>query len=290
MCSATTASVLQRNHRVCSQIAPSAGMTSRMNSGLERITSVRFTNYKAFSEYWATFRDFNVLVGPNNAGKSTILGALRILSEGIRKARARNPEPLRSIPGKIRGYAVDLRGLPVSTENVFHNYNDSEAATVAFRVSNGNQLILWFQEQGACHLVTESNRPVRSTSDFKREFPLTIAFVPVLGPVEHNERLNEAETARRALFSHNASRNFRNIWHHFREGFAEFKDTVRTTWPGMDIDPPELTYFEDKPVLHMFCPEERFPRELYWSGFGFQVVPNAHVHPTFQKRLPLGRG
>ena len=163
-----------------------------MNSALERITSVRFANYKAFKDYSASFRDFNVLVGPNNAGKSTILGAIRILSEGIRKARTRNPERVWNIPGKLRGYAIHIRGLPVSTENVFHDYNDSEPAVVAFRVSNGNQLLLYFLEQGSCFLVTDSNRPVRSTTDFKREFPLIIAFVPVLGPVEHNERLNEA--------------------------------------------------------------------------------------------------
>ena len=23
--------------------------------------------------------------------------------------------------------------------------------------------------------------------------------------------------------------------------------------------------------LHMFCPEERIPREIFWAGFGFQV-------------------
>lgn len=237
----------------------------------DRITSVRFSNYKAFNEYSASFREFNVLVGPNNAGKSTILGAIRILSEGIRKARSRNPESVSGFTGKIRGYAIDLRGLPVSTENVFHNYNDAEPAIVTFRISNGNELILWFPEQGACYLFTESKKPVRSTTDFKREFPLIIAFVPVLGPVEHNEQLNEAETARRALFTHNASRNFRNTWHHFRDGFAEFKETIRATWPGMDIDPPEMGRHDDKVVLHMFCPEERFPRELFWAGFGFQV-------------------
>jgi len=236
-----------------------------------RITSARFVNYKAFRDYSASFRDFNVLVGPNNAGKSTILGALRILSEAVRKARTRNPEIVNGFKGKIRGYSIDLRGLPVSTENVFHNYNDSEPAVIRFRISNGNELILWFPEQGVCYLFTESEKPVRSTSDFKREFPLTIAFVPVLGPVEHNERLNQPETARRALFTHNASRNFRNIWYHSPEGFQEFKATIKSTWPGMDIDPPEIGTHDDETVLHMFCPEERVPRELFWAGFGFQV-------------------
>ena len=56
------------------------------------ITSVRFSHYKAFSSFVIHLQEFNVLVGPNNSGKSTIVGAFRILHEGLRKARAKSPE------------------------------------------------------------------------------------------------------------------------------------------------------------------------------------------------------
>ena len=59
-----------------------------------RITSVRFSRYKAFESFQIALHDFNVLVGPNNAGKSTIIGAFRILAEGLRRAKARNPTPI----------------------------------------------------------------------------------------------------------------------------------------------------------------------------------------------------
>ena len=39
----------------------------------------------------------------------------------------------------------------------------------------------------------------------------------------------------------------------------------------MDIERPQLDRIDDKTLLHMFCPEERIPREIFWSGFGFQV-------------------
>ncbi len=63
------------------------------------ITSIHFRNYKAFRDYSVSLNDFNVLVGPNNAGKSTVLGSLRILSEALRKAHSRTPE---WISGTIR--------------------------------------------------------------------------------------------------------------------------------------------------------------------------------------------
>lgn len=235
-------------------------------------TEVDFRNYKAFKSFRLHLNDFNVMVGPNNAGKSTVLGAFRILAEGMRRGRSRTPELIRGPRGNTHGYPVKLDGLPVSTENVFHNYDDSEAATVTFSLSNGNKLILYFPQRGACYLLTETiGRPVRQTAGFKREFDAAISFVPVLGPVDHNEPLYQREAARTALLSHGASRNFRNIWHHFPESFADFRTMIRETWPGMDINAPEVSYDANRPTLHMFCPEDRYPREIFWAGFGFQV-------------------
>ena len=46
---------------------------------------------------------------------------------------------------------------------------------------------------------------------------------------------------------------------------------VQSTWPGMDIEPPQLISDSGKTKLVMFCPEDRIPREIYWAGFGFHV-------------------
>jgi hypothetical protein len=95
--------------------------------------------------------------------------------------------------------------------------------------------------------------------------------VPILGPVEHNEQLFQKEAAREALLTHRASRHFRNIWHYNPASFDEFRSLVQTTWPGMDIKRPEIDSSHEKPLLHMFCPEERIDREIFWAGFDFQV-------------------
>lgn len=239
---------------------------------IQHFTSVRFHNFKAFRKYSVSLKEFNVLVGPNNAGKSTIISAFRILSEGIRKALARKSEFLELPNQSTWGYRVSLIDLPVATENVFYNYDDKESAIVQFRLTNGNELKLCFPAINECYMTcSTTGKQVRSPADFKREFNVSLGFVPILGPVEHKEPLYQKEAARLALLTHRASRNFRNIWYHYPEGFEEFRSLIRTTWPGMDIEPPELDHTHDEPRLHMFCPEERFPREIFWAGFGFQV-------------------
>ena len=224
------------------------------------------------SSFKLHLRHFNILVGPNNAGKSTILAAFRILAAAMRKANARKPEMVGGPQGRSFGYVIDLDATSVAEENIFFNYDDSEAATVTFKLSNKNELILYFPEQGVCHLIVETQgKPVRSPTSFRSQFNCPIGFVPILGPVEHNEPLYAQEAARLALFNYRAARNFRNIWYHFPEKFDAFRTALIQTWPGMDIEPPIVDSPYQKPRLHMFCPEDRIPREIFWAGFGFQV-------------------
>src|SRR5271157_2015237 len=269
--------------------------------------AVHFRNYKTFKDFRLSLRSFNVLVGRNNSGKSTILGAFRILAEGIRRARARNPMAV-SAPCEEAswGYQVSLAEVPIATENVFFNYDDSEPSVVTFELSNGHSLILLFREAGVCYLIPKSERRgIRSASQFKAEFPVDVAFVPILGPVEHDEPLYKQEAARLALLTHRASRNFRNIWYHSPDQFDDFRRLINETWPGMDINRPEIDTSHGNPMLRIFCPEDRIARELYWSGFGFQVwcqmltfvmrakqasillidEPDIYLHPDLQRRL-----
>ena len=238
----------------------------------EHFTSVRFNHYKAFRTYSISLHRFNILVGPNNCGKSTILGAFRILAEGMRKARSRNPTFVPGPDGETRGYLVELQDIPVATENVFYNYDDSQPTKVCFRISNGNELLLFFPERERCFLICQTQgKPVTSPLTFRSQYNVSIGFVPILGPVEHDEPLYQKEAARMALLTHRAARNFRNIWYHYPDYFDKFRALIGSTWPGMDIQKPEVDMTHTKTLLRMFCPEERIPREIFWAGFGFQV-------------------
>jgi hypothetical protein len=121
-------------------------------------------------------------------------------------------------------------------------------------------------------LILETQaRLIQNPSTFRSHFRCPIGFVPILGPVEHHEPLYEKEAARLALFSYRAARNFRNIWYHYPDRFDVFRNALKQTWPGMDIEPPTVDTTHQKPRLHMFCPEDRIPREIFWAGFGFHV-------------------
>ena len=240
---------------------------------LQRYVRVDFDHFKAFPKFSLQLRNFNILVGPNNAGKSTVLTAFRILSAGLRKAMSRKPQIVSGLHGRGFGYIVDLKSISVAEENIFFNYDESRPASIRFVLSNKNELVLYFPEQGSCTLmaVPANGKTPQSPREFEKSFNAPIGFVPILGPVDHDEQLFEKEAARLALFNYRAARNFRNIWYHYPEKFGEFRDILTRTWPGMDIQRPEVHHAEKKAFLYIFCPEGRIPREIFWAGFGFQV-------------------
>ena len=191
---------------------------------------VDFQRFKAFASFSLQLRHFNILVGPNNSGKSTILAAFRILAAAMRTANTRKPKMGAGPNGRTLGYAVELNSISVAEENLFFNYDDSKAATVTFRLSNQNELTLYFPRQGVCFLIADAQgKSVTTPSAFRSQFNCLIGFVPILGPIEHNENLYAKEAARLALFNYRAARNFRNIWFHFPEKWNEFRSVLNAT-------------------------------------------------------------
>src|SRR5687767_3867503 len=150
---------------------------------MQHITSIKYKNYKSFNQFTVSLNEFNILVGPNNAGKSTIIGSLKILAEGIRKARSRKPALITSPKGiEVLGYEIDLNQVPVATENVFHNYDEDSPAIIEFKLSDGGYLQVFFPRRGESYMYHESDRViVRSPSEFKNHVSLEIGFVPILG-------------------------------------------------------------------------------------------------------------
>ena len=269
------------------------------------ITSVRFSNFKALREYSISLQSMNVLVGPNNSGKSTILSAFRVLEQAMKTANSRKAIRVQTHHGRhASGHNIPEVNLPISMENVHSDYAEQDSF-IEFRFSNRNLLYLYFPINGGCTLYWEvTGRPITNPSTFKREFPVRVQVVPVLGPIEQNEEIVTDETVRRATGTPRASRHFRNFWYKNPDGFDAFQSLVESTWPGMSIGRPEITSPLDRRLV-MFCSEQRIDRELYWSGLGFQVwcqllthisrsntsdllvidEPEVYLHPDVQRQL-----
>jgi len=160
------------------------------------ITSAHFNNFKAFPRYSMSLQEMNILVGPNNSGKSTLLAAFRLLESGLRRARARSAELVPGPNGERWGHRISEESVPISLENIHTNYDEVDT-TVTFRLSNTNQLHLYFPRDSGCYLIPDDKRSPRTAGIFRTDFPVYLSAVPVLGPVEHREVQLTEETVQR---------------------------------------------------------------------------------------------
>lgn len=248
----------------------------------------------------------NILVGPNNCGKSTVISAFRILDVGLKLAFKKRATLIPSYNGgRAFGHRVPIDHIPVAIENVHTDYEDVDSR-IEFRISNGNKFILYFPLDGGCYLFWETTgHDVSTPGKLRQAFPVQIQVVPVLGPLEHEESIVAEDTVKRSLNTHRASRHFRNYWRYFPEGFEDFSSLVAKTWPGMELRLPELPSQLDQKLI-MLCHENRIAREIFWAGFGFQVwcqllthisraaasasilivdEPEIYLHPDVQRQL-----
>jgi len=284
-------------------------MATRTNVRLSRI---QLKNLKAFKEFSFSLEEMNILVGANNAGKSTLLNVVRALDVGLRRANSRRPKLLLGPDGEeLLGWEIDANSLPMSLENIHTDCDDDIDTFAGFQFTNGTSLILFFPPTGGCRLLARRGGSI--SKSLRDTLPYKIHCVPTLGPVEKDERLIEKATVLRNLETHRASRHFRNYWHHFPDGFDDFAALLASTWPGMTVTMPKLVLLASgsggspEPRLVMWCNEHRLARELYWSGFGFQVwcqilthvssaitngerlivldEPETYLHPELQRQL-----
>ena len=271
------------------------------------IENIQLKDFRKFPEFQCRFRKGNILVGPNNTGKSSILDAFRLLEACLRHSRTRNPSPLQ-IEGRygvLMGYEVPDTVLPFSLANVTHDYSERDAV-IEFRHSNkSTATILLNPDRTTRFFVDAGGAYLATTSKLRSAFPVNLVVVPTLAPLEADEAWVRDETVNRNSATRLASRVLRNIW--YRRGndeFDSFRAEVERAWPSITLKKPELRR-STPPIVEMFYSEDRLDREVQWAGFGFQAwlqlqthllrgtsgsiliidEPDIYLHPDLQRRL-----
>ena len=101
--------------------------------------------------------------------------------------------------GRRLAYLIPTDGLAVSIENIHTDLVDSDTR-VEYRLKGGGQLLLYFPPDGTCiFCVGEGLDLPPSPSVFRRVVPLNVVQVPVLGPLEDEEKLVQETTLRRGI-------------------------------------------------------------------------------------------
>lgn len=99
------------------------------------IERLNLKNYRCFKDTTIHFKNLSIIVGKNNAGKSTLIEALRIVSIATNRAKHINynkPPDWLHLKEDIYGISPSIDNLDISSKNIFHMYGEGPAVITAF--------------------------------------------------------------------------------------------------------------------------------------------------------------
>ena len=273
------------------------------------IESTEFTRFRGFERMRVGLAPHAYLVGPNSAGKSTVLEAVGLANECLR-IWARKPMRFTVWDGGERRSAAYLPDPPDEADDPVRFEFGREEARVTVRWSGGSSVIMVWPGDGDDReepfFYVEHAGPLRNAAAIQASFGKTTV-VPVITPLDRFEDLKNEKYVLSKAGTRLTSRHFRNHAYLMqRDGeWERFKHFCRPWLPDLDLMDVKLDAGADR--LGVFYSERgsRVPKELAWAGDGIQIwvqllwhlsrasgsttilldEPEVYLHPDLQRRL-----
>lgn len=272
------------------------------------LSTLRLVNFRCFDDHEIEFQPLSVIVGENNAGKTTITEALRIVSVVTARYASLNyhtPPEWLDVPLRLSGCRPSLEGLQIQSDTLFHRYQDPPAQITATFCSRAT-IDIYLGEGARLHSVlkTDSGDVIRNKGHARTlDIPL-VNILPQVGPLQRVEKSLDREYVRRSESSHLAPMHFRNQLNMAeRSTRSRFKAIVENTWPGLQIR--TLEYHGSSQTLTLEVRDRDFVAEIGVMGHGLQMwmqtmwflarsedaktvildEPDVYMHADLQRRL-----
>jgi len=271
------------------------------------LRSLKISNYRGFRNHTVTFRELTVAVGRNNAGKSTLVEALRLVALA---AARHQTSTYRQSPRRIDappGIQPALEDLQLEATGLFYRYGDPPARITA-NFSSGHSLELYLASEELLHSVLRlpNGRAAKSSREAREAGLPRVSILPQVAPVSSEELRLTPEYVRRMAYTRLAPQHLRNQLAVFSERFPAFRTLVEESWPGLRINELEVPRIMDTSgQLRLIVRNQDFVAEVATMGHGVQMwlqviwflaregsaecvildEPDVYMHPDLQRRL-----
>ncbi|MEN6420170.1 MAG: AAA family ATPase [Clostridiaceae bacterium] len=274
------------------------------------LKKVSFKNFRCFASSELTLRDISIIVGQNNAGKSSIVEALRLIAHAGNRSKSKTnyvsaPKGFQ-LPSFAVGFFIKPERLKIDPNTAIYFYKTEETAIITaefsdkgkiqINIHNGEVFATFYDREG---INIRARKKV-----LEYEFD-TIAILPQIGLIKDKEVKLSEETIVSDKDTYLTSRHFRNeIWLYRTGYFNEFKQLAEQTWHGLKIDEIKYNPYQSD-YLELFIQDAGFPAEIGLMGSGIQMwlqiiwficrsklaqtiildEPDVYMHPDMQKRI-----
>jgi len=273
------------------------------------ITSLKLQNFRGFDDHFLPLGPMTVVVGQNNAGKSTIVEALRLLSMIVLRYRHlgfRDPPRDTGIPPIFIGVAPSLKNVEINFKTIFHQYNQPPGIVTA-TFDNSASVTIYILSDQRIHAVIRDQfgKVVRNKEKANNVDLPGVRIMPQVAPLQRTETILSEDYVKAAMSSRLAPLHFRNQLKVRYELFGKFKRVVEETWPRVQVY--EFIGRNRLPgeELHLVIRNEDFVAEVAEMGHGLQMwlqtmwfltlshgtptvildEPDVYMHADLQRRI-----
>jgi AAA ATPase domain len=274
------------------------------------IKELRLENFRGFDDHRIPFNPrTTVVVGKNNAGKSTIVEALRLVSlitNRYQRLAFRSLPTWLDRPRRERGVSPSIKNIELNLDSAFHRYYDPPAIiTCAFE--QGESITIYIGRRSEIYGVIRDSRGdlvVAPTQAYKFKLP-NVQILPQIAPLEESEKILDEDYVKRHIVTSRSSLHFRNQLKVLYEHFQKFKRIAEATWPGLRITSLEGRENLPGQDLSLLVQDTDFVAEVGWMGHGLQMwlqtmwfltysegadvvildEPDVYMHADLQRRL-----
>lgn len=272
------------------------------------LKKVILKKYRCFENSEISFRDTSIIVGHNNAGKSTMIEALRIISvvsSRFKHAIYSPAPPELKFPAKTKGLQINIDHLKIDRRSIVYQYKEDEGAVA--------EIVAIFDDNISIHVYLSSEiffatvdvnkRQIRSKAEALKVPDIELYIMPQIGLIREDEPLLTKDTVRNNMSTRLASRHFRNELFLYRKNYEEFRNIAQTTWPGLRIS--DLSYIQDENIIQLLVYDSNYAAEIGLMGSGLQMwlqmvwfisrcpstctivldEPDVYMHPDLQRKI-----
>ncbi len=275
------------------------------------IEKLRIENYRCYDEHEIDFKNLSIIVGKNNAGKSTLIEALRLVSLALSRFRSniyQSPPNWLDLPLITKGITPSLKSFGFNVENLFHNYGNAPSIiTATFLNSLIVKIYIGDNAELFCTLLDKQGKYVTTRGTANQIDIPQVNILPQITLIEKEEKKLGQEYVRQNLATDLSSRHFRNQLALLYESYPKFTQLAEQSWSGLRIrsfDGRDGLYGGDT-KLSLLIQDGSFVSEIGWMGSGLQMwlqimwflsrvgedgliildEPDVYMHPDLQRKL-----
>ena len=280
------------------------------------LKEIKIINYKCFQYYLSYFKNNiitfksknNVIIGENNAGKSTLLEVIRIINQSIERLKGRQYHSSEIEYGLGIGYKgiyLELDDLGIETENLFFQYEENKITMIA-KFNNEIEIHIHILSVNRVFVfATYQDENVKNNKKFKEHFNDRIAILPQISLLKKEERVIQDDRTLKHVNKKLTSQHFRNEMLIYKEMYPEiyqqYIEKISESWK-------EITFndvYTERDIIYAIIREREFSIEVGKLGSGVQMwlqmlwffiknldattlvldEPDVYLHPELQKRI-----